>query len=67
MTLDATYDYSPLNPDTNAPQGCRFWGWTKAEDINWSGCGPDGLQYATVIHYVFWKVNDTKVITRPCP
>lgn len=67
LTLDSEYDYSPLAPNSNHVEGRRrFWGWTKPNDINWSDCAPDGLQYATITHYVFWQENGTQQITRPC-
>lgn len=55
-----------LNQMENLEGGRRFWGWTAPEDIQWSNCGPDGLQYATVVYYTFWLENGTKVITQPC-
>lgn len=67
LTLDLEYDYSPLDPDSTTLGKPRFWGWTKPEDIKWSDCAPDGNQYATIVHYVFWQQNATQVIQQACP
>jgi hypothetical protein len=45
----------------------RFWGWTRGDDLHWSDCAPDGLQYAPRVYYVLWSdtgIHD--VISRPC-
>lgn len=68
LASDANYNTNGFNPQTpsNVSFGARFWGWTKAEDLRWSECRPDGRQTATAVYYVLWSEAATEVRERSC-
>jgi hypothetical protein len=67
LTQDPDYVSGNIELGTTQPTGRgRFWGWTKPEDLNWSECLPGGTQVAVATHYVLWRENGTKLLSRAC-